>query len=143
MFTRVVVVLFTLAVAFAILGADVRPMFTAASSARESVAPGGEMFGQYCAACHGRDGKGDGPAASAFKAPVADLTRLSERNNGSFPEARVYASIVGTPQMPAAHGSKDTPIWGDGFQSISRGDGATAQMRLANLTAYIRSLQAR
>ena len=32
-----------------------------------SPASGKEMYLQYCASCHGRDGKGDSPAASALR----------------------------------------------------------------------------
>ena len=39
---------------------------------------GKQMFGDYCAPCHGLSGKGDGPAASALKIPPADLTQLAQ-----------------------------------------------------------------
>jgi mono/diheme cytochrome c family protein len=42
--------------------------------AMTSPASGKEMYISYCAACHGTDGKGNGPAASALKIPPADLT---------------------------------------------------------------------
>ena len=31
------------------------------------------MFAQHCAACHGADGRGDGPAAAALDPAPADL----------------------------------------------------------------------
>lgn len=34
-----------------------------------SPASGKQMFVNYCASCHGADGKGDGPAAAALKTP--------------------------------------------------------------------------
>ena len=46
---------------------------------------GKQMFGDYCAPCHGISGKGDGPAASALKTPPADLTVLAKTNGGKFP----------------------------------------------------------
>jgi len=45
------------------------------------------MFSGYCAACHGLDGKGTGPAAAALKKAPADLTKISARNGGTFPAA--------------------------------------------------------
>ena len=33
-----------------------------------------ELYNGRCAACHGRDGKGNGPAASAFSPPPSDFT---------------------------------------------------------------------
>jgi len=40
---------------------------------------GQEMFRSYCAACHGLDAKGSGPAASALKTPPTDLTTLAQK----------------------------------------------------------------
>lgn len=137
MFTRVMIALVTVVVAFAILGADIKkvpPKIT-------SPASGEQMFVQYCAVCHGKDAKGTGPAAKALKMPPADLTQLSARNGGKFPELRVYGAIHGDVEMPAAHGSKDMPVWGAVFQSMSKDSGAGTQMRVSNLTAYIKSLQ--
>lgn len=143
MFTRVIVALVALAVAFAILGADGQPVIKKVPPSRTSAASGAQMYDTYCATCHGKDGKGGGPAASALKVPVPDITRMAADNNGVFPELRVYGSIKGDPVMPAAHGSKDMPVWGDVFQSMTRGDNSIEQMRIANLTAYIKGLQAK
>lgn len=101
-------------------------------------AAGAEMFKEYCAACHGMDGRGGGPAAAAMKKPVPDLTMLSKNNGGKFPETKVYNSIQG--DMVAAHGSADMPVWGSVLRGVSR-DEATVKMRLTNLTNYIKSLQ--
>ena len=38
-----------------------------------SPASGQEMYKAYCAVCHGTDGKGGGPAASALKVPPPTL----------------------------------------------------------------------
>jgi mono/diheme cytochrome c family protein len=38
---------------------------------------GKDMFDSYCAVCHGKDAKGNGPAATAMKTPPADLTTLA------------------------------------------------------------------
>ena len=42
--------------------------------AAQAVADGAALFPQHCAACHGPQGKGDGPAAGALPVPPADLT---------------------------------------------------------------------
>ncbi len=44
---------------------------------------GKEMFNNYCAVCHGRHGKGDGPAAAALKVPPTDLTTLAQKMEAS------------------------------------------------------------
>jgi len=101
---------------------------------------GKEMFLEYCAVCHGQDAKGDGPAASALKKAPADLTQLSVHNSGKYPDGRVARYIEGADQLNA-HGSRDMPMWGDVFKSMA-GGGDIARMRVANLTAYIKTLQA-
>lgn len=139
MLTRSIVALFTLVVAFAILGAD-QPTIKKVPPSPTSPASGKEMFNSYCVACHAKDGKGGGPAVAALKIPPPDLTTLSAKNSGKFPELRVFGSIHGDVEMPA-HGSKDMPVWGSVFQSMGHDNGATTQMRVANLTAYIKSMQ--
>src|SRR5689334_2924626 len=49
---------------------------------------GSVLFKQYCAACHGMNGKGDGPAAPALKSRPGDLTHYATRNSGRFPEEK-------------------------------------------------------
>ena len=105
-----------------------------------SPASGKEMFNAYCASCHGTSGKGDGPAASAMKAGVPDLTNLSKSHGGTFPALMVTQSIVGDSHL-SAHGSKDMPVWGPVFSRLSQQSTGEIQQRLHNLTAYIESLQ--
>ncbi len=50
-----------------------------------SAASGQEMYNSYCAVCHGKDGKGNGPAAEALKVPPTDLTSLAKNNGGKYP----------------------------------------------------------
>lgn len=103
---------------------------------------GKEMYAAYCAACHGTDGKGGGPAASALKIPPADLTLLSKNNGGKFPSMRVSSSIRSGSSV-SAHGSKEMPVWGALFWSVSSGHESEVQQRVVNLTKYIESLQAK
>jgi len=107
--------------------------------AMTSPASGEEMFNSYCAACHGKSGKGDGPAATEFKIPPANLTVLSRAHNGKFPETYVSQVIENGPRDAKAHGSKDMPVWGTLFSSL--GDQATVKQRVYNLNKYIQSLQ--
>jgi mono/diheme cytochrome c family protein len=103
---------------------------------------GKEMFNSYCAVCHGKDGKGDGPAASALKTPPIDLTALAQKNGGKYPAAHVAAVIKGQATTPS-HGSQDMPVWGPLFSSISQGHEGQVQQRITNLVTYIDSLQAK
>ena len=103
---------------------------------------GKDMYTAYCAVCHGTDGKGVGPAASALKVPPTDLTLLSKNNGGKYPSLKVSSSIRGESATPA-HGSKDMPVWGTLFWSMSSGHEGEVQQRVTNLTLYIESLQAK
>ena len=101
---------------------------------------GKEMYNQYCASCHGADGKGDGPAAPALKISATNLTTLSVKNGGTFPAAHVAAVIQGDAMTPA-HGSKDMPVWGPIFHSMGGHSLAQVQLRIRNLTNYLESIQ--
>ena len=100
---------------------------------------GKENFEAYCAVCHGKDGKGHGPAAPAMKVPVPDLTRIAARNKGTFDPIRVEMIVKGSGKTATpAHGVETMPIWGDVFRMEDR---ATQTLRITNLVMYVQSLQ--
>jgi mono/diheme cytochrome c family protein len=102
-----------------------------------SPSDGVAMYREYCAACHGRTGKGDGPAAPALKMAPTDLTRLSIGNRGTFP-AKKFQTVLEQGTTPA-HGDSDMPIWGRVFGKL---DGGTANLlRIVNLTEHVEHLQ--
>jgi mono/diheme cytochrome c family protein len=133
MLTRIT--LATFAVAVLVHGQTIKTVPPTATSP----VSGKQMFNEYCAVCHGQDGKGSGPAATALKKKPTDLTQLTAHNNGKFPDSRVARYIEGDDAM-VSHGSRDMPIWGDVFKSMSTDKDVTA-MRISNLTAYIKGLQ--
>jgi mono/diheme cytochrome c family protein len=100
---------------------------------------GGEIFRDHCAVCHGKDGRGRGPATIALKDTVPDLTLIARRNGGVFPASQVKAFVDGS-QQTAAHGSREMPIWGPIFHNFEW-DQDLGEVRLENVTNYIRSLQ--
>ena len=101
---------------------------------------GQAIFEDYCAACHGRDGKGDGPAARALKTPPIDLTEISHNHAGKFPEPEIRKIILGQDMMPS-HGTEAMPIWGKIFTKI--GDPNTVGQRVDALLIYLRQIQAK
>lgn len=103
---------------------------------------GRDMYNNYCAVCHGKDGKGAGPAASAMKTPPTDLTALAKNGGGKYPASHVAAVIRGQ-ATTAAHGSQDMPVWGPLFSSISQGHEGQVQQRITNLVNYVETLQAK
>jgi mono/diheme cytochrome c family protein len=105
-----------------------------ASSESES---GAQLYKNYCAACHGVEGKGDGQVARFLKGPPADLTALAQRNNGRYPADRVAATLRNGTDG-GVHGTSDMPIWGPVFQSRGKD---VAQTRIRDLTKFVESLQ--
>ena len=103
---------------------------------------GKAMFTSYCAACHGPEGKGDGPAASELKVPPTDLTQLARKNGGKYPADHVR-SIMNFGAKAPAHGTSDMPVWGQLFRALDTNDQMKAQMRVQNIVEYIRTLQAK
>jgi mono/diheme cytochrome c family protein len=102
---------------------------------------GPELFGTFCAPCHGASGRGDGPMAGQLTRSPSDLTRLQLRNGGQFPAVQLERIIDG--QRIEAHGSRAMPVWGDVFlreQGVSRAD---VDARIAALVAYLRTIQER
>jgi mono/diheme cytochrome c family protein len=67
-----------------------------------------------CAACHGADGKGNGPITSQLVKRPTDLTSLAKQNGGVFPVESVYRVVDGRTEV-VAHGPRDMPIWGYRF----------------------------
>jgi mono/diheme cytochrome c family protein len=109
-----------------------------------SASSGEEMYKEYCAACHGLDGKGNGPAASALKTPPPDLSLLAKNNEGKYPATHVVAVLTFGSSAPA-HGSAEMPVWGRLLSSLHthRSTPAIVQLRIKNLSDYIESLQAK
>lgn len=100
---------------------------------------GPQMYKDYCAVCHGADGKGGGPAASALKAPPPDLTTMAKR----YGEKSVALKVDATLRFGAqgkAHGTSEMPIWGPLFSATDKNQPAVA-MRISNLAKYVESLQ--
>ena len=107
-----------------------------------SVASGRDLFVAYCASCHGKDGKGKGPAAASLKTPPPDLAVLAQKNDGKFPKARVLETISGETAI-SAHGSREMPVWGPFFLALSGMKEKAAKSRLEDLTSYIESIQSK
>ena len=101
---------------------------------------GSKIFRYYCAACHGADGRGLGPASAALKRAVPDLTLISQRHGGKFPHEHVREIIEGKQPGPLAHGDREMPIWGPIFHEVEA-DQDWGEVRLDAITKYIESIQ--
>jgi len=106
-----------------------------------AISPSGrEIYMNRCSACHGEDGKGNGPAVGALKIAPANLTLLAQRNAGAFPTERVK-NIVGQWVEIGAHGSREMPIWGDLFFPKTASEEQAANERFNLLATYLKSIQ--
>ena len=101
---------------------------------------GQALFDHYCAVCHGKDAKGSGPAAEALKKAPADLTQISRKSGGNFPEVHVIRVIKGD-DVVGAHGSRDMPIWSELFTSLSGKE--STELRVNALMRYLETVQAK
>lgn len=100
---------------------------------------GERHFRTYCGSCHGRSAKGDGPLAADLKVTPADLTKLSEKNGGTFP-FKMVIDTIDHGRSVRGHGTEDMPAWGAAFKSTAQsGDEAKKMMR--ELAHYLWSLQ--
>jgi mono/diheme cytochrome c family protein len=104
------------------------------------VPSGHQMFQEFCAACHGADGKGRGPILPFFRALPPDLTTLAKRHDGTFPETHVSTVLLFGPGS-RAHGSIDMPVWGPIFRQLDRYNEAAVRRRINNLCEYLESIQ--
>jgi mono/diheme cytochrome c family protein len=101
---------------------------------------GAKIFQYHCAACHGSDGRGNGPATAALKHAVPDLTLLSQKNHGKFPYDGVRNLIEGVPPLTRAHGTREMPVWGPIFHEVEA-DMDWGEVRLDAVTRHLESIQ--
>jgi mono/diheme cytochrome c family protein len=118
----------------------------AQDDARAKLAAAGRAeYLQYCASCHGAEGKGDGPLAEDLRTAPADLTHITQRHGNVFPEPLISEIIDGRRRM-RAHGPGNMPVWGRRFdQEVPYGPAGDIAVRgrVALLVEYLRSIQAK
>ena len=108
-------------------------------------------YEQNCAACHGTEGKGDGPVSDVLTQAPADLTRITAEFSGTFPRNFLIEVIDGR-RMINPHGDRQMPVWRSRFiasalqqRSEGNGDIDLQEIVLTRITAlvdYIESIQA-
>jgi len=136
---RILPGIFAIGLASAALAQQTNPKLEVAGARDAGLTKGPDLYRRYCAVCHGKDGKGGGPAAAALKATPTDLTQLAKRNGGKFPVGTVRQLLGGGSSTPA-HGSQEMPIWGPVFRAMSP-DENVAKLRVDNLLRYLESIQ--
>jgi mono/diheme cytochrome c family protein len=105
---------------------------------------GRELYADYCAGCHGLDGRGGGPEAAGLAVKPPDLTRLHERFGSPLQRERVAAFIDGREEV-AEHGPREMPVWGERFfegdPGPPRGVESSKRRTIGMLLDYLQSLQ--
>lgn len=135
-------VLFAVAAVFAArtLTADQPTDKVVVNISQASPADGKAMYVNYCASCHGLDGRGRGPVASQLRKPPSDLTVQSRNNHGHFPDSHIAAVLEFGTVVPA-HGTSQMPVWGHILANMDKAHPEVTALRINNLSRYIESLQ--
>ena len=107
---------------------------------KTAVTNGKQMYGNYCAPCHGVDGRGQGPVASALKTPPVDLSVLSRNNHGKFPDAHIVTVLQNGAEI-TAHGSAEMPVWGPILGKMNQSNPQDRMLRISNLSRYLETMQ--
>jgi mono/diheme cytochrome c family protein len=123
---------------------------TASAWAQTSVGLGRADYHDNCASCHGMSGKGDGPLRSFLVKPPSDLTQITQRNGGKFPQELMWEGIDGRWSGDnGPHGSREMPVWGSEFKAraMTRPDHSantaewSARNRIVSLLRYLETIQ--
>jgi hypothetical protein len=106
---------------------------------------GATLFQAYCASCHGRNGKGDGPAARAIRTPVPDLTQIAATHPGTDCWLHVLADLStghrSDREPKVSETDLDMPNWEPILRSMSSVDPAMGRLRLINVSRHVASIQ--
>ena len=107
---------------------------------KTSAASGKLMYSSYCAPCHGVDGRGEGPVASAFRTPPMDLTVLSRNNHEKFPDTHIVSVLQNGAEIPS-HGTAEMPVWGPILGKMNQSNPQDRLLRISNLSRYLETMQ--
>ena len=121
-----------------------------------AIAQGQKLYAEYCASCHGADGKGSTKADA--KGP--DLTTIAKRNGGKFPFYDVMLTISGRrptgqdqdtslPGIDQAARRRQDAVVGTDLRQAGRVRGTALDLQLQTtgkimlITEYVQSIQAK
>ena len=116
----------------------------------DQVKMGSADYQNFCAACHGKDARGNGPVAMELKIAPPSLRKLAARRNGVF-DVNEIVKIIDGRDMPRAHGTPEMPIWGSLFRFVAELSGILqsdiedsekdAQNHIVAIAKYLETIQ--
>lgn len=125
----------------------VAPVGVVLAQQADAVEAGSLQFADKCAVCHGATGHGDGVLAEGLRQKPADLTRISERNGGTFPTSETFSKIWGRDdeiisthnlrEMPAFY---DAPVFGHD-KEFEASAGRLSPQQIRNIIAFLVTIQ--
>jgi hypothetical protein len=121
------------------------PAVSASAVAQQAavVADGRAEYEENCLACHGPEGRGDGPMADILVIAPSDLTEIAQQNDGNFPFWRIYEAIDGREPVEG-HATFQMPLLESRFARDQGKPGyLPPHIRILLLVHYVESLQVR
>jgi mono/diheme cytochrome c family protein len=118
---------------------------SSAVRAADDAKSGAGFYRQYCGACHGPAGKGDGVVSGLMQPHPTDLTQLSKNHGGEFPLGHILQTIDGRLTI-RAHGDPDMPVWGEILKQQAGNKetaGVETRGKIFSIAEYLRSIQAK
>jgi hypothetical protein len=112
---------------------------SSAVRAADDAKSGAGFYRQYCGACHGPAGKGDGVVSGLMQPHPTDLTQLSKNHGGEFPLGHILQTIDGRLTIRA-------PVWGEILKQqagTKETAGVEARGKIFSIAEYLRSIQAK
>jgi mono/diheme cytochrome c family protein len=97
--------------------------FTSTQAADFTSYSGEQLYQRFCSGCHGPQAHGDGKVAKSLGVIVPDLTLLTVRNRGEFPQERIMKIVDGRITI-GKHNKDDRtmPVWGEELLRSEQGD---------------------
>jgi mono/diheme cytochrome c family protein len=121
-----------------------------AQTTAPKVDAGRQEYLWHCASCHGPAGAGNGELRRFLTRPPSDLTTLSKRNGGAFPNQLVWDVIDGRSAVEVpGHGAREMPVWGQRYRAEAMSQPGTeaapewyVRNRIVALLDYLSRIQA-
>jgi len=125
--------------------ASAPPTVTIVAARATTSVDGATLYQAYCASCHGRDGKGNGPAVHALRTPAPDLTRIGVTHTDTDCVRHVMQEFLAghrsSSEPKVSENDLDMPNWAPIFYAMWTSSSGVATMRMRNVARHVNSIQ--